>query len=72
MLLNENLKNDITATLVSLKNGKILENNINVDLDSLDARVNAEARAIEVEREKKEKQMKKLNDLAHLFNTRMF
>ena len=57
---------------MSLKNGQILENNINVDFDSLDARVNAEARTIEVEREKKEKQKKKLNDLAHLFNTRMF
>ena len=67
LLLNENLNNDLTATIVSLKNRKILENNINVDLDSLNARVNAEARAIEVEHEKKKKQMKKLNNLAHLY-----
>jgi hypothetical protein len=72
LLLNENLKNDITAGLVSLKNGKILENLIDTNLESLDERVKAETRAIELERKNTEKKMKKLNDLAYLFNTRMF
>ena len=52
--------------------GRILENLINLDLKSLDEQVNAEARAIELDRENKDKRMKKLNDLAHLFNTRFY
>ena len=66
------MKNEVKATLEKIKHIRMLENLVNLDLESLDVRVNAEARTIELERENKEKQMKKLNDLAYLFNTRMF
>jgi hypothetical protein len=66
------MKNEVKATLEKIKHNRMLENLVNQDLESLDVRVNAEARTIELERENKEKQKKKLNDLAHLFNTRMF
>jgi hypothetical protein len=66
------MKNEVKAIMEKIKNARMLENLVNLDLESLVVRVKTDARLIELEREIKEKQKKKLNDLAYLFNTRMF